>query len=96
MAEVAKVLDAIGASDVRQLIVLNKLDLTGLPPAVERNEYGMIEKVRLSAKCGDGLSLLRDALSEIAGEKRGIVREPSSADDVGDNPEDETNTNTSL
>ena len=56
----------------------------------------MIEKVRLSAKCGDGLSLLRDALSEIAGEKRGIVREPSSADDVGDNPEDETNTNTSL
>ena len=96
MVEVAKVLDAIGASDVRQLIVLNKLDLTGLPPAVERNEYGMIEKVRLSAKCGDGLSLLRDALSEIAGEKRGIVREPSSADDVGDNPEDETNTNTSL
>ena len=69
IAEVDKVLAAIGASEVRQLIVLNKLDLTGLPAAVERDEYDRITKVRVSAKCGDGLPLLRQALAEIALEK---------------------------
>ncbi len=69
MTEVNKVLNEIGASRVRQLIVLNKLDLTGLPPSVEQDEYGRIERVRVSAKCGDGLELLRRALAEIALEK---------------------------
>ena len=69
MAEVGKVLDEIGASDVAQLVVLNKLDLTHLPPAVERDEYGKIVRVRVSAKCGDGLVLLRQALTELALEK---------------------------
>ena len=96
MAEVGKVLEAIGASGVRQLVVLNKLDLTGLPPAVERGEYDRIEKVRLSAKCGDGLPLLRDALAEIAREKREAAREPVSAEPDGLNLEDETDSNTSL
>lgn len=67
--EVNKVLEEIGASQVPQLMVLNKLDLTGLPPAVERNEYDRIVRVRVSAKCGDGLPLLRAALAEIALEK---------------------------
>ncbi len=67
--EVNKVLEEIGASQVPQLMVLNKLDLTGLPPAVERNEYDRIVRVRVSAKCGDGLPLLRAALTEIALEK---------------------------
>ena len=66
MAEVDKVLEEIGASDVPQIIVLNKLDLTGLPPEVERDEYGSISRVRISARQGDGLELLRQALAEIA------------------------------
>ena len=65
-AEVNKVLEEIGASTVPQLTVLNKLDLTALPPAVERDEYARITRVRVSAKCGDGLPLLREALTEIA------------------------------
>lgn len=69
IAEVNKVLEEIGASQVPQLVVLNKLDLTGLPPAVERNEYDRIVRVRVSAKCGDGISLLRTALAEIALDK---------------------------
>ena len=80
MAEVDKVLAEIGASDVRQLIILNKLDLTGLPPSVERNEYGRIDRVRVSAKCGDGLPLLREALAEIALDKIRLARE-TPADD---------------
>ncbi len=66
MAEVDKVLDEIGASGVPQVIVLNKLDLTGLPPAVERDEYGSISRIRISARQGDGLELLRQVLAEIA------------------------------
>lgn len=75
MVEVNKVLDEIGARDVRQLIVLNKLDLTGLPPSVERDEYGRISRIRVSAKCGDGLLLLREALAEIALEKVRFARQ---------------------
>ncbi len=67
--EVNEVLEEIGASQVPQLMVLNKLDLTGLPPTVERNEYDRIVRVRVSAKCGDGLPLLRAVLAEIALEK---------------------------
>ena len=74
IVEVDKVLAEIGASEVRQLMVLNKQDLTGLPPAVERDEYDRITRVRVSAKCGDGLPLLREALAEIALEKRRIPR----------------------
>jgi GTP-binding protein HflX len=66
ITEVNKVLMEIGASQVPQLLVMNKLDLTELPPAVERDEYGKIVQVRLSAKRGDGVPLLRDALAEIA------------------------------
>ena len=69
IAEVDKVLSEIGASEVRQLLVLNKQDLTGLPAAVERDEYDRITRVRISAKCVEGLPLLRDALKEIALEK---------------------------
>ncbi|MDR1162683.1 MAG: GTPase HflX [Candidatus Accumulibacter sp.] len=70
IAEVEKVLNEIGAGDLRQLIVLNKLDLSGLPPALERDEYGRIRRVRVSARSGEGIPLLREALSEIAIEKR--------------------------
>ncbi len=66
IADVNKVLAEIGAADVPQLTVQNKLDLTGLPPAVERDEYGRIWRVRLSAVSGDGLPLLREALAELA------------------------------
>ena len=74
IAEVEKVLTEIGASDVRQLMVLNKQDLTGLPPTLERDEYDRIMRVRVSAKCGDGLPLLREALTEIALEKLHLAR----------------------
>jgi GTPase len=80
IAEVDKVLAEIGASEVPQLLVLNKLDLTGLPAAVERDEYDRITAVRVSAKCGDGLPLLRDALTEMAREKLQNARSRRLAD----------------
>jgi len=96
IAEVDRVLLEIGAYEVRQLIVLNKLDLTGLPPAVERDEYDRIARVRVSAKCGDGLLLLREALAEIALEKLRIPRvQPVDGNDSF-NPEINMDSNFSL
>ena len=64
------VLQEIGADSVPQLLVLNKSDLTGLPAIEERDAYGRIARLRVSAKSGDGLDLLRAALGEYAVEKR--------------------------
>ncbi|HRD34578.1 MAG TPA: GTPase HflX [Rhodocyclaceae bacterium] len=63
---VNKVLTEIGAGDVPQIMVFNKIDLTLAPAAVKRDECGNIVRVFLSAGTGDGLGLLRDALAEAA------------------------------
>ena len=91
VAEVDKVLREIGASEVRQLVVLNKLDLTGLPPAVERDEYDRIARVRVSAKQGDGLLLLRQALTEIALEKRRAAHELTPLGELPRFPDEDLN-----
>jgi len=66
MLDVNKVLEEIGASKVRQLIIWNKIDLTEAAPGVERDEYGTIARVRISARSGEGLELLRESLAEYA------------------------------
>ncbi len=68
IAEVNKVLTEIGADDIPQLIVYNKIDrLEGSPPAtVLRNEDGKIIELRVSAETGSGMDLLRDTIREYA------------------------------
>ncbi len=61
---VNEVLAGIGAGDIPQIEVYNKVDLLGESPRVERNEEGLIVRVWLSAATGLGLDLLRDALAE--------------------------------
>ncbi len=68
--EVDKVLIEIGAEQVQQFRVMNKVDLTGAEPQVARNEYGKIAAVWLSAKTGAGVSLLREALAEFARDQK--------------------------
>lgn len=65
IVEVNKVLTEIGAQHIPQIMVLNKIDLQGASPGVERDEYGRIAAVRLSAKTGAGLDDLRAALVEV-------------------------------
>jgi GTP-binding protein HflX len=65
IAEVNKVLAEIGAQHIPQILVLNKIDLQGASPGVERDEYGRIAAIRLSAKTGAGLDDLRAALVEV-------------------------------
>ncbi|MBK9351387.1 MAG: GTPase HflX [Sulfuritalea sp.] len=63
---VGSVLQEIGALDVPQILVWNKVDLTAASPGIERDDCGNISCVRLSARTGEGLSLLRQALAEVA------------------------------
>ncbi len=64
VAQVNDVLTEIGARDVPQVIVLNQIDRLGLEAGLERDEYGRISKVRISAKTGEGLQLVRQAMLE--------------------------------
>ncbi len=75
---VNQVLAEIGAAEVPQILIWNKIDATLVAPGIDRDDdaplandaqnlaYGKIRRVRLSAKCGEGLSLLRDALAQIS------------------------------
>jgi GTP-binding protein HflX len=64
ITEVNKVLTEIAAADIPQVLVFNKIDLLDTPPGVERDDYGRIARVFLSAKSGAGLDGLRLALNE--------------------------------
>jgi GTP-binding protein HflX len=63
---VNKVLEEIGADQISQLRVWNKIDLAGLDEGVERDQYGTISRVFVSARTGAGLDGLRDAIAEFA------------------------------
>jgi GTP-binding protein HflX len=69
-AEVDKVLEEIPAMDAPRLLVWNKIDAVGsgstLQPGVERDQYGRISRVFVSARTGAGLDLLRGAIAEFA------------------------------
>ena len=64
--DVNKVLAEIGADAIPQIAVWNKTDVSGLAPAVERDEYGRISRVFVSARTGEGLAGLRSAIAEAA------------------------------
>ncbi len=64
IAEVNKVLGEIGAQDVSQILVMNQIDRAGLEAGLERDEYGRICKILISAKTADGLQFLEQALKE--------------------------------
>jgi GTP-binding protein HflX len=61
---VNKVLHEIGASQVPQILVLNQIDRADNVAACERDEYGRIIQVRVSAKTGAGIEFIKQALLE--------------------------------
>ena len=64
--QVNLVLAEIGAAHLPQVLVMNKIDSTDLLPRVDRDEYGKIVRIWVSAATGAGMDLLRLALSEAA------------------------------
>jgi GTP-binding protein HflX len=88
MEEVDRVLAEIGAAEVPRLLVFNKIDRTEHVPAVERDPYGTIRAVFLSAATGDGVELLRQAIAErvrdarsASAESRSMLAVPAAADE---------------
>jgi GTP-binding protein HflX len=79
IAAVNAVLAEIGAESIPQVLVANKIDLTHLPPRVERDEYGKISRVWLSAETGSGLASVRLALEEYASAALTPTRDQRSA-----------------
>lgn len=65
MFHVNEVLHQIGADEVPQLIICNKIDqMDDHPARLDRDENGRITRVWLSAITGEGMDLLREALQE--------------------------------
>jgi GTP-binding protein HflX len=65
MKHVDDVLQQIGADELPQLIIYNKIDrLENVQPKLERDQQGKIRRIWLSAHTGEGLDLLRLALQE--------------------------------
>jgi GTP-binding protein HflX len=77
------VLAEIGAESVPQLLVYNKIDLSGGEPEIVLDECGRIARVMVSARTGDGLSELRSAIAGFAAEKYA-----SQSDDLSDDEAD--------
>lgn len=64
--QVQRVLLDIGAGDVPQVMVYNKIDNLGLPARIERDAHGTIHKIFISAQQREGLNFIRQAISEFA------------------------------
>ena len=66
--QVNDVLEEIGARDIPQLQVYNKLDLLEQPARIDRNADGVPQRVWLSAVTGEGVELLLQAVAELVGQ----------------------------
>ncbi|GAA6150931.1 ribosome rescue GTPase HflX [Pseudoteredinibacter isoporae] len=64
---VTEVLDEIGAGDIPALNIMNKIDLLGLEPRIDRDDQNRPVAVWLSAHSGEGVDLLRQAIAERVG-----------------------------
>ena len=64
IAEVDKVLEEIGAREIPQIIVYNKIDRLELEPRIDRDEEGRAQAVWISAEKRLGLDVLASAVSE--------------------------------
>jgi len=75
------VLEEIGASQIPQLLVYNKIDRLQSPPRIDRDADGRAVAVWISAEEGTGLDLLKQAVAERLSRfaRHARLRVPSSA-----------------
>jgi GTPase len=82
--EVNRVLAEIGAGDLPQILVFNKIDRIEGAPRIDRDEAGRASHVWISAAKAQGLDLLREAVAErlcrVA--RRATLRLPVSAGEL--------------
>ncbi|MEO6353393.1 MAG: GTPase HflX [Oxalobacteraceae bacterium] len=82
--QVNLVLKEIGADQIPQILVWNKIDTIGLQQSVVLGEYGKIERIFVSAKAGLGLNLLRHALGDFSKSRMTAPPEYSSLNQLSD------------
>jgi len=75
---VDEVLAEIPAGEAPRLFVMNKIDAAGLEPGVERDQYGRISRVFVSARTGAGVEALRGAIAEFAQSRKASAPEARS------------------
>lgn len=63
-AQVEEVLDSIGAASIPVIRVLNKIDRTGQTAQAHRHENDQVHTVAVSALRGEGIDLLKQAMTE--------------------------------
>ncbi len=63
IVQVREVLRGIGAGEIPELVVFNKIDLSGEAPRIVRGAGGAAASVSVSAATGPGLAELRDILA---------------------------------
>ncbi|MBR9909807.1 MAG: GTPase HflX [Gammaproteobacteria bacterium] len=69
--QVEEVLEEIGASELPELRVYNKIDLLeDFNPRIDRDDEGKPQAVWLSARSGAGVDLLLEAVAELLGDDR--------------------------
>jgi GTP-binding protein HflX len=73
MTRVDEVLAEIGAEQLPQVVVFNKIDLTGERARVERGDGKVWARVWLSARSGTGIELLREVLADFYRAQRHTV-----------------------
>ena len=67
---VNRVLAEIGAEEIPQVLVFNKIDQSGDDPGLSLDETGRMRAARVSARTGAGLDLLLEGLRDYFGEGR--------------------------
>ena len=79
IAQVNTVLEEVGASDLPQIEIFNKVDLLDEQPHVDIDEHGRVRRVWLSAHSGAGLDLVIEAIAQFLGPElihRHVVLKP--------------------
>jgi GTPase len=82
--EVNRVLAEIGAGDLPQILVFNKIDRIESAPHADRDENGRVSHVWVSAAKAQGLDLLREAVNERLARvaRRATLRLPVSGGEI--------------
>ena len=61
---VDSVLSEIGADEVPQIQIMNKIDRMEMEPRIERDDLNRVTRIWVSAKTGAGMDMVRDVLAE--------------------------------
>ncbi|CAM8362851.1 HflX GTPases [Candidatus Methylopumilus planktonicus] len=81
IAAVNKILEEIKAASISQILVLNQIDRLDIKANHEKDEYGRISTIQLSAKTGEGIELLKEAILQLH-----VAKQSSETEIFEENP----------